>query len=270
MLTLLMIGLHFFVEKKFVKAAFFVGFSVMTKYMPVVFLPYFLLLGCIPFLCFVLMFIVMFNFMPAISFGLTKNLQLINDQLNFLFASSLDPWSIYCHANQSLLGYIARTVWTESEYPIQLLHLDKSAMYLIFFVLAGIMYALSVFPLVSGKLKNKASEEQKREGRSIDLALLFVCMSLFNPNAWMNFFVCLIFPYMTVFAHLIKRKGKDWLVLALTVFSFASSSWTSEEVVNWFAGDDFEILSSVTIGTISLFIALIILKLRMKKELRSI
>lgn len=258
--TLLILGLYYFVQKKRLTSAFFIGFSIMTKYMPVLFLPYFLLIGQIGLLAGIGAVILVLNFIPAIAFGMQRLIQLNFDQFHFLFASSLDPWSIFCHPNQSLLAWIARTFWEESIYPIQLLQLDRSAIFGIFFVAAGILYCLAVIPgIKKGRVLNT---EASRKALCVDWSLLFICMALLNPNAWMNFFICLIFPYMTVLYHLMKKRGRDWSILGLTIFSFICNAWTSEEIVVWFAGDGFEIRSVVTIGTLALFAVLLILKKR--------
>lgn len=73
---------------------------------------------------------------------------------------------------------------------------------------------------------------------------------------------------MLVLHHLIKVQWGDRPVLYLFILSFALNSWFSEATVDWFAGDTFEILSSVTFGTVALFAALLILKWRHIKKQR--
>lgn len=207
-----------------------------------------------------------FNIKPIIFLNIASIYLVLTykkQKLNFFFESSLDPVSIFCHANQSLLAFVARTFWEEPRHPIQIFYLERFWVFLLFFIFAGIFYVMAVIP--ARQKKTPLDEKEARWSFSLDIALLFICVALFNPNAWMNFFVCLVFPYMVIIYYLIKNKWKDKFILSLGIISFASSTWTSEEVVDWFAGDTFEVMSSVTIGTIILFAALFILKLRSKK-----
>lgn len=132
MLTLLTSGLYFYTKGRRALSAFFIAFAIMTKYTPVLFLPYFLLIGGFALVAMTGVFIAGFYILPALSLGFIRNWQLIHDQLNFLFASSLDPWSIYCHPNQSLLGSAARFFWEKSAYPINIMRLNSTWLFGIF------------------------------------------------------------------------------------------------------------------------------------------
>lgn len=261
MITLLIVGLYYFTQKKNVLGAFFVSFSIMTKYMTIFFLLYFLFIGQIGFLLLVGLFILFFNFVPAMAFGWDRAALLVQQQLAFLFESSLDPWSIYCHPNQSLLAFLARTFWEESIYPIHIMQVDKKMLYLIFFAVGGFLYLLAATP--TRQIQKKIPDEKKVFARNVDWALIFIVMTLLNPNGWANFFVCLIFPYMFIIHYLIKCRWKDNWVFFFALLAFASSSWPSSEVIGDQNADTFEMFSSVTIGAFFLFIAIFTLKLRL-------
>ncbi len=267
MLTLLTAGFYYYLNHKSTKSAFFIAFSVMTKYMPVFFLPYFLLLGNFKLLLLIGIFIILFNFFPVLSFGWHKTLVLLKEQFDFLFVSSLDPWSVYCSPNQSLLGALSRFFWDKSEYHVHIMRLDRPVVWTMFFIIAAILYTLAVWPSYSKK-SGDVSTPKARWGISLDWALLSICMALCNPNAWKNFFICLLFPYMMVIYHLLKVKFKDWSIFTLFMVSFALNSWTSEMTAEWFAGESFEVLSCITFGSLALFAAVFILKIRHLREQR--
>jgi hypothetical protein len=118
-----------------------------------------------------------------------------------------------------------------------------------------IAYALSFLLYLLVLLPRKGKEALK-----IDYALLFIYMSLFNPNAWLHNFVSLIFPYLFLIHYLIRVKLKDTLVLVCLVLSFASASWFSRSLV----GNKLELFSEqvscVAIAAFFLIGALVKLK----------
>lgn len=257
MFALAVLGLHCYQQKQYLKSAFFLGFSVMTKYMTGIFIGYFLLHGAFMLLAGIFGTVLFLYALPAAAFGITKNLELIRQQLDFLFASSLDPWSIYCHPNQSLLAMISRFFWEKSEYGINLMHLDKTGMYAIFIVAAGVLFLLSVLPL-----RKRPAAEKDPWLTAIEWGMLFICVFLFNPNGWKYFSVFLVFPYMLVIYHLMKNRFRDKVILVLFILSFFLYGLTSELLTGWFAEDTFEIWSSFTWAALLLFSSLLILKIR--------
>ena len=93
MTTLLTLGLYFHLQRKDIKAGLMLGFASMTKYMPVVFLPY-LLRRSWKLLVASGATIIALVLFPAIGYGWGANKTLHRELAEFLFASSLDPWSI--------------------------------------------------------------------------------------------------------------------------------------------------------------------------------
>jgi len=261
MFALAVMGLHCYQQKQYIKSAFLLGFSIMSKYMTVLLVPYFLLHGAFLPVVGIFGMIGFLYVLPAAAFGMARNIELIRHQMHFLFASSLDPWSIYCQPNQSLLGMISRFFWKKSEYGINIMHLDKSGMYAIFIAAAGVLFLLSVLPF--GKSRNTDGEEDRRWLTVIEWGMLFICVFLFNPNGWKYFSVFLVFPYMLVIHHLMKTRFRDTVILILFLLSFALYALTSEFLVSWWFNDDiFEIWSSFTWAALLLFTSLVILKIR--------
>ena len=104
---------------------------------------------------------------------------------------------------------------------------------------------------------------RKRQfGDLLDYSSLFICMALFNPNAWMHNFVVLIFVYFVLFYHLLKVNFKDKVTLILVIFSFMLMNLTSESIVGDSLENLFEELSSVTLGSLLLLFSLLRLKFK--------
>jgi len=162
----------------------------------------------------------------------------------------MDDYSTACYPNQSLLACLNRFFYEKSWFSVKVLSLNRENVLIIFFLLAIFIY---LFTLIR-RGKEKFSLVS-------DFALVILCMALFNPNAWKNFFVFIIFPYMVIIYYLLKIAGKDRFVFVMLIASFVLNSLTSEFFVKRWAGDRFEVYSTVTFGTLILFITLVKLKL---------
>ena len=111
--------------------------------------------------------------------------------------------------------------------------------------MAFLLYVLALWPG-----RNKIFQP------SIDYALLFLCMAMFNPNAWLINYVTFIFSYMFIIYYLLRTRPFDKKTLILLLGAFLLTSAANE----FMAGDKFqnlfEELSSVTIGAMVLFLTL--------------
>lgn len=245
MMTLFFVGLLFLERDRENLASFFIAFSIMTKYMTVLFLPWFLLRKRFRLLVKILLFIVIFNLIPAISIGWKANLDLLKEGVSFLFKSSLDNYSVTCYPNQSLLACLNRFLSQESFYKVNILYLPQKIVNLIFVCMAIFLYLLAIFP-----------------GKKFvyDFSLISICIALFNPNSWRYFYIWLLPAYMSLIYYLLKEKAKDKLVLSSVIISFICCSLPSEEIVGERLADIFEIYSCVTIGALFLFFGLLRLK----------
>ncbi|MCM8798740.1 MAG: DUF2029 domain-containing protein, partial [Candidatus Omnitrophica bacterium] len=226
-------------------ASFFIALSIMTKYMTILFLPWFLLRKRFRLLIKVAFFMLIFNLIPAIPLGWENNWVLLKEGVSFLFKSSLDNYSLTCYPNQSLLASLNRFFSQESFYKVNLLYLPQEKVNLIFVIIAIFLYLFALIP-----------------GRKIayDFSLISICISLFNPNSWRYFYIWLLPSYMSLFYYLIKEKIKDKWVLSFVVISFIFCSLPSQEIVGEKLADFFEMYSCVTIGALFLFFSLFHLK----------
>ncbi len=254
MISLLFIGLYLMSRGRENASAFFIAFSILTKYMPVLFLPWLLVRKKFKLVAKIVIFIIVLSILPVFKTGITGLVTLHKQWISFLFKSSLDNYSTTCFPNQSLLACLNRFFSAHSIYSVNIFHLSKSSVYIIFFIFALILYILAIIPT-----KNRAY-------MMYDLSLISICAGLFNPNAWKNFFIWLLPAYATVIYYLIYKKYKDKSVVILTAISFALCTLTAEDLVKSFAGDYFEIYSSITIGALILFFTLLKLKFKSVKN----
>lgn len=244
MISLLFIGLYFMQHGKENFSAFFIAFSILTKYMPILFLPWLMVRKKFKLVAKIIIFVIILSILPALKLGISGLITIHKEWISFLFRSSLDNYSVTCFPNQSLLACFNRFFSKNSIYSVNIAHLSQSLVYFIFYIVAFILYLVSVIPA-----KNKTYF-------MYDVALISICAGLFNPNAWKNFFIWLLPAYATVIFYLLDKKWRDKIVLVLTLLSFALCTLTAEDLVKSFARDYFEIYSSITIGALILFLAI--------------
>ena len=236
--ALTLFGLHLLHKKKDMFCAVYLSLAIMIKYTPAILLPYLFFKKKVKPVLFVLIFILILSFIPALCVGGPKAYEYIKGWLPFISATSFDASSMYDYKNQSIFSAVLRHFTDASPYNVSLAHFTFAQGIWISVFLGFLAFLFIVFP---GKRSDFVL--------SLDYSLLFTSMALFNPNAWMHNFVVFIFIYMTIFYYLIKINFQDRLTLALAVASFALTTLTSE----LFVGDSleklFERFSCVTAGT---------------------
>jgi len=252
--ALVILGLYYFEKKKDIVGAAFIGLSVMFKYMPVVFIPYFLLRKKLRIVGFILVFIILYCLIPAAYVGVDREIEYVKNWLPFITKTSLDEGSWYDYKNQSLYSFVLRYFTAASFYRVSVANLTFRQGLLVAFIIGAIIYSLIIFP-----------QRRYNIHSPIDYSLLFICMALFNPNAWMANFVIFIFVYMTILYYLLKFNFKDRFTSVLVFLSFALASWGSESLVGNNLENLLEELSSVTMA--ALVLLFILFRLKFKKAL---
>lgn len=247
---LVLLGLYFLEKKKSILASASIGFSVMFKYTSVLFLPYFICRKKVKLTALTLLFIMLYCLLPAAYVGISQEGYYLKKWLPFISETSLDKGSWYDSKNQSLHPFILRCFTADSSYS-HIAHLSFNQGLIVSFIIGLIIYFLILLP---AKKQNATN--------TIDYALLFLCMALFNPNAWLHNFVLFIFAYMAAVYHLIKTKAKDKITLILMILSFMAASWGAESIVGDNLQNFFEGLSTVTVGALLIVFALFRLKFK--------
>ncbi|UCD54847.1 MAG: DUF2029 domain-containing protein [Candidatus Omnitrophota bacterium] len=247
--ALIVLGLYFLREKKDMLTGALMGLSIMFKYTPAVFLPYFIFKNKVKLVILIMIFIMLYCVIPATYTGMDKQIDSIKNWFPFITETSFYRGSWYDNKNQSLFSLVLRYFTKDSPYRVSVAGLTFNQGLMITFILGTVIYLLIIFPGKDYDFR-----------RPVEYSLLFIFMVLFNPNAWMHNFVAFIFAYMTLFYYLIKVNFKDKITLALVALSFTLMTLMSET----FVGDNLETLSeelsSVTIGALILMFLLFRLK----------
>ncbi|MFA5088787.1 MAG: glycosyltransferase family 87 protein [Candidatus Omnitrophota bacterium] len=251
MFLLVLLGLYLLRKDRVIGAAACIAFSIMFKYMPAVFLPYFLVKRKFKAVFFILAFIAVFCFFPMLYTGVQRGADYLRVWIPSIVETSLDHGSWYDFKNQSLYSLFLRFFTKESPYDFALPFFSFSQGFGLSLLFASLIYLLILIPT-----------NGEKENETIDYALLFLCMALFNPNAWMLNFVVLLFGQMLLVYDLIKNRFRDKFALGLVVAAFALTSLASESLVGNYLEGVFEQFSSVTLGTLVLIFALLRLKYR--------
>lgn len=237
--ALIITGLYLLQKKKDILAAGLFALSVMFKYTSIIFLPYFLIRRKIKLSISMVLFMLFYCFLPAAYVGVNTNSQYLKNWLPFISETSLDKGSWYDSKNQSLYSFILRMFSKDSPFnPIAQLTFSQA-------LIISAAIGMLIYLLIVVRRKNKETE-------LIDYSLLFLCMALFNPNAWLANFVFFIFAYMIIIYHLLNVKFKNKTTLIFMILSFILSSWAAQSVVGDSLQKFFEALSTVTIAAIIL------------------
>jgi len=246
MMTTLLLGIYAAHKNRGFLGGLLIGLSILVKYMSAIFIPYFLFKRRFKLSLFILLSMVLFTFFPAIFLGWENNLLLQKKYLAHLGETSLDFLSLSDEANQSIFSMFIRLLSNHGNFGYNFIILNDYFLGILTGFCCATLYMLSL-------IKNKLF--QIGSFNKADLSLLFICVAIFNLNAWMHAFIFLTFGYMFTIFYLIKTKFKDKIVLALVIFSFIMHSFTNSFLTMSWAGLIFEIYSFVTIGALILFIA---------------
>ena len=254
MLTLLWGAITFISKGKDLPGGFLLAFSILTKYFTILFVPLFLLQRKFRAVAWTMVFLFFLTLLPASVVGIEKNFELLQECRIFLFESSLDNNSISTPPNQSLLAFLNRLVYRDSDYGFYFLKLTRSQSFALYLSLSAFLYLICLAGMVNVKEKGNSFQLMSIYG------LVCLCMSLVNPNAWRNAFLPICVAYLVLFAYLFHVRWRDRTVLILTVLSFCLISLTSEFIVQERGVKVTDLYSTVTLGSLFLYGAL--LKLR--------
>ena len=225
--------------------ALLIGLSVMIKYMPFLFVFYFLRKKEFKIVLVILLSLILYCLLPGVFIGFKANIFYLKEWLPYITTTSLDQGSFAYIKNYSLWSLTARLFPGLGSQGMILVTLLMSAV-LLFFILK----------------KPKIPVESKLAGfyNCLDYGMILLCIALFNPNAWPHNFVMMIFAYLLTVYYLFISNFKDKVILVLVSASFILASLGSESIVGNTLQNVFDNYASVTIGALLLFVALIKLK----------
>ena len=137
--------------------------------------------------------------------------------------------------------------FSPTQYDVQILSLNFDQVLYYGRIAALLMYLVVFIP---GKSREKV----------IDFAMLMVCMSLFNPNAWLLNFISLLLPVMLLIQHMVAIKGKDKFILFLLIAAFILTNLMSKDMLGKASENLGCVYSYTTFGALIIYTALLKLK----------
>ena len=255
MMAAILLGLYANNKKRDVLAGFLIGFSIILKYMGALFIPYFILKRKYKVVLYIFVSLIFYSILPALFWGWAKNLELQRQFFPYLCQTSLDMHSLSDYANQSLMAMFVRFGSEYGNYGINLISLKDYHLGFVTGCTYLLVYFLALYP---GRSCNVF--RSKESLNIVDIALIFVCVAIFNPNAWMHAFIFLAFGYMCIFKYLLENKLQDKFVLTLVILSFIFHSFSSSFFTKYWNRDFFEIFSFVAIGALVVLFSLLKIK----------
>jgi len=268
MLASIIFGLYHISKKRILLGSLIFALSIMIKYTPLVFIPYFLFRRKFKTAFFITAAVAFYLFLPSLIVGFETNSMYLKNLLPFFTQSTiLEQDTILTGKNQSLLSMVYRS-FTDCLvlYPdapkmlLQNLGLTDAYKKLLFMVMAGLLYLAAIY-----KPRRKHLHQDNLMYNNIDYSILLVCVVLFNLNAWAHNFILFALPYGALIFYLIKTGFQDKFVLFAWVVSFVVNGFMTRSILGNNLSYTIYFYSPYTIAALLLFAAL--LKLKFSKNI---
>lgn len=258
-LLLCVLTLYFFSRKRLCWAALFLAIAIAIKLTTLLLIGFFLFKRKFRFCGLTAVCLVFVLLLPMVSAGFNQN-------INALKQYPTVAANIYDHdkLNQSLhnaMFHLFHPIKIKDNSDIHILKLDEALIKLLTYMLILVMTLFSAF-----KLRGK--KETSGMIFNIEFSIMITLMLLFSPVSRKDHFVTLLIPYFFYFYSLLnpsffKQIRKKKLLLTCLLASFLFNSATVETVVGNLANDVLESYFCVTLGTIMLWIGLLVLRQEM-------
>jgi hypothetical protein len=251
--VLVLAALYFLDRNEQAAAGSLLAASILFKYLPAVFIPYFIFRRKYRAAAFSVLFTGLWLLLPALYAGFERNTGWLSTWLPSIIRTSLDHGSYFDFKNQSLISMVLRLL-SPSPYHTNLFSFDFRTALLAAYGVCACLYLCALAPV------------KGRDTRRLDYALLFTFLPLFNPNGWMTNFVSLAFPCVLLITHLQQVRMKDVFVLVCLALSFVFTTFASQDIAGNSLQNILEASSTVTIGALFLVAALVKLKFSPAQE----
>lgn len=262
MFSSVIIGLYYIHKKDEFLGALIFAFSIMVKYTPLIFIPYFLIRRKYKLSLFITLSIFFYLLLPSLFIGFKENLEYLKGLLPFMANSTiLDQITILTGKNQSLLSAVYRSFtpcilyFHSPPMPFQSWNVSPGIIKMIFAASALGLYLLVLIPP-----KKINFNKVKQMYYNVDYALLLILSVLFNMNAWVHAFILLAMAYFVAVYYLIRNNFKDTPVLILLIASYALNLFTTQSVLGKSLMYKIYFYSPMTISALLAFIALLKIK----------
>lgn len=257
MMSSMLIGLYYISKNRNSLGSAIFAFSVMIKYTPLIFIPYFIFKKRLKLALTTTIFILAYLVLPSLIVGFKTNLQYLKSLAPFLTQSTIfDQMTILDPKNQSLLSFFHRIFTNCILYfhapPMPFQSLNLGGIYINFIsALSGVlMYALILYG------NKKIYSNNPKSLYNIDYALLLICVALFNLNAWMHNFIMLSMAYFIIIYYLTAVEFKDGVTSILLFLSYLLNILTIKSFMGKTLAYKFHFYSPVTIQALIAFFLL--------------
>lgn len=266
MLFSILLGLYYIMRGKEFLGGFILAFSVMIKYTPLIFIPYFILRRRLKLSAVIISSLAIYLILPALFIGFKNNFLYLKTLIPFLSQSTiLDQMTILDPKNQSLFSFVHR-IFTDCiayfyapRMPFQHLGWSENSINWIFALSATTIYAL-IF--IRAKINRRLNEV-------IDYAQLSLCVALFNLNAWMHNYIFMSLAYFIIVYYLVRLRGKDAVVLILWLVSYLLNIITINPILGKTLSYKLQFYSPFTVSALITFLALLKIKFLARGEFKT-
>jgi hypothetical protein len=271
MLASAAIGLYLISRKNEFAGGLIFAFSIMVKYTPLIFIPYFFFRRKIKLGIIIVASAAFYLALPALFIGPKTNFLYLKTLKNFLTHSTiLEQPTILTDKNQSLISLVYRFIGPDCSawfvesgpMPFQSWNIGNPGKKIVFLILCGILYILALY-----RPRKKSALQDNAFLDNIDYCLLFVCVILFNLNAWLHTFILLAPAYFVIVYYLLKCKFKDRTVLIPWLISLIINGFLTRSILGKTATHQLLFYSPFTINALIVFFILLRLKLGKKAHL---
>ncbi len=269
MLFSILLGAHYILRGKELLGGFILAFSVMIKYTPLIFIPYFLLRRKLKLSAVIIASVAVYLSLPALFIGLKNNFLYLKNLLPFLTQSTIfDQMTILDPKNQSLYSAIHRiftyciAYFYAPHMPFETSKLSPQAINLIFTGASAAIYLAIFIPPRKKQLPGQIDTV-------IDWAQLLICIALFNLNAWMHNYIFISLAYFIIVYYLVSVRFKDATVLILWLATYLLNIITIGPILGKTLSYKLQFYSPFTLSALITFLALLKIKFLAKGEFKT-
>ena len=253
MMALVLLSLFHIEKGRPIVGGALLALAMMFKYMPFIFIPYFVLKKKSKVVLFTILFSFFYCILPAVYTGVEKQKDTLTHWIPSIIQTSLDRGSWTDYKNQSFYSFVIRGVQKNSPYENVAHGMSLSTFnqaLILSILLSAAIYLLMVFPRIN-----------LPHNHAIEYALLFIGLALFNPNAWTFNYVSMIFAFMVLVYYFMKKGLMNHkLSFTLMILVFLLTSGGSSSLVGKQNQYVSEVISTVTMGAIIMVFVLCGLK----------
>lgn len=247
--------IKYFLKDQSKWAGLFLGLIISLKVYPIILLLFFMYKREFKTVAWTFIFILIFNAIPFITFGIETALQ----HYSFWFEKVAKSSVFSTHRNQSLYAFLIRLLTTEPSGSINI----SIAAFSTVSVKKITYLIISTISIVPAFIFRKKINDRLNFKIILEFAFIFAAIPIISPLAWKAYFIFLWLPNLLIYLVLFRfeykissrkkniMKGVFYASIMLTVFS-------TEAFTGGVFSDVLETFGAITFGTIiSIFLLII-------------